>query len=35
MESSHETVSNGGVQGCISVESSHETVSNGGVQGCI
>ena len=33
MESSHETVSSGGVQGSSNVESSHETVSNGGVQG--
>ena len=33
MESSHETVSSGGVQGCINVESSHETVSSGGVHG--
>ena len=31
MESSHETVGSGGVQGCINVESSHETVSSGGV----
>ncbi len=33
MESSHETVSSGGVQGSSNVESSHETVSSGGVQG--
>ena len=33
MESSHETVSSGGVQGHQNVESSHETVSSGGVQG--
>ena len=32
MESSHETVSNGGDQRHQNVESSHETVSNGGVQ---
>ena len=33
VESSHETVSSGGVQGLQNVESSHETVSSGGVQG--
>ena len=33
VESSHETVSSGGVQGLQNVECSHKTVSCGGVQG--
>ena len=33
VESSHETVSSGGVQGSTNVEGSHEAVSSGGVQG--